>query len=116
MRVKLLIALLLVASAVSATSKKPVVIPDKAGDFLNGSYHVGLRVTDIDAMITFLADVASLQVISRLQLPNGGERVFLSAAHGQRLELLSNPKSVKTTYTVSFTSARSVRQSGPYFD
>lgn len=92
---KLIITLLLVAGAVSAADKKPVVLPDKAGDFQNGIYHVGLWVTDIDAMITFLADVSSLQVISRVQLPNGGERVFLSDARGQRLELLSNPGSVK---------------------
>ncbi len=72
-----------------------VVIPDKAGDFKNGIYHIGLWVDDVDEMISFLSAVSSLKVISRVELPSGGERLFLSDARGQRLELLSSPRTIK---------------------
>jgi catechol 2,3-dioxygenase-like lactoylglutathione lyase family enzyme len=91
----LLTILLVISSSVSIADNHTVTIPDKAGDFKNGIYHVGMWVNDVDAMITFLSDVSSLKVISRVQLPNGGERLFLSDARGQRLELLSSPGSIE---------------------
>jgi catechol 2,3-dioxygenase-like lactoylglutathione lyase family enzyme len=91
----LVIILLIVSTSVSTADDASVVIPDKAGDFQNGIYHVGMWVDDVDAMVSFLSDISSLQVISRVQLPTGGERLFLSDARGQRLELLSSPESIK---------------------
>lgn len=90
-----LVVLLLISSAVSFAENGKVIIPDKSGDFKNGIYHVGLWVDDVDAMINFLSEVSSLKVISRVRLPTGGERLFLSDLRGQRLELLSNPETVK---------------------
>ncbi len=90
-----LIVLMFISSEVSFAENSKVTIPDKSGDFKNGIYHVGLWVDDVDAMITFLSEVSSLKVISRVQLPSGGERLFLSDRRGQRLELLSNPETVK---------------------
>jgi len=86
-----LISSLFVLSSVSLADKSTVIIPDKSGDFKNGIYHVGLWVDDVGAMIKFLSEVSSLKVISRVQLPTGGERLFLSDQRGQRLELLSGP-------------------------
>jgi catechol 2,3-dioxygenase-like lactoylglutathione lyase family enzyme len=91
----LVIILLIVSTSISTADDASVVIPDKAGDFQNGIYHVGMWVDDVDAMVSFLSDISSLQVISRVQLPTGGERLFLSDARGQRLELLSSPESIK---------------------
>lgn len=75
----------------SAPAAAQVVLPDKAGDFRNGVYHTGFVVDEIDEMIDFLGAYSSLRVLSRVRLPNGGERVFLGDARGQRLELLSGP-------------------------
>jgi len=91
----LIIGLLSISSSASAAEKSQVIIPDKSGDFKNGIYHVGLWVDDVDAMTTFLSEVSSLRVISRVELPSGGERLFLSDQRGQRLELLSDPATVK---------------------
>ncbi len=90
-----LVLVLLVASSVSFAEESTVIIPDKAGDFKNGIYHTGLLVDDVDAMVAFLTEYSSLRQISRVQLPTGGERLFLSDARGQRLELFSNPKNSK---------------------
>jgi len=68
-----------------------VDIPDKAGDFKYGVYHVGFLVDDADEMVSFLSAHSSLRVISRVGLPNGGERLFMSDARGQRVELFTDP-------------------------
>lgn len=78
--------------ALTMSSAAEVILPDKAGDFKNGVYHVGFVVSDIDAMVKFLGDYSSLRVLSRVKLPNGGERVFLGDARGQRVELLGDPR------------------------
>jgi len=88
-----LIFVFLASSTVTLAEQSTVIIPDKAGDFKNGIYHTGLLVDDVDAMVAFLAEYSSLKPISRVRLPTGGERLFLSDARGQRLELFSNPKS-----------------------
>lgn len=75
----------------SSPAAAQIVLPDKAGDFRNGVYHTGFVVDEIDTMIDFLGAYSSLRVLSRVRLPNGGERVFLGDARGQRLELLSDP-------------------------
>ena len=82
------IALIFLAAAPAAAQ---VVLPDKSGDFKYGIYHAGFTVEKIDIMIDFLKACSSLRVVSRVTLPNGGERVFLEDARGQRLELLSDP-------------------------
>ncbi len=86
-----LLFLLFAALPANAAAPSTVTIPDKAGDYKNGIYHVGVLLDDIDEMVRFLADYSSLKVISRVSLPTGGERLFLSDARGQRLELYSNP-------------------------
>jgi len=77
--------------ASSSPAIAEVLLPDKAGDFKNGIYHAGFVVADIDVMIRFLEEYSSLRVVSRVKLPNGGERVFLADLRGQRLELLTDP-------------------------
>jgi|GEM_PF-762131 len=91
----LMTVLILLLSPACFPESNKIVIPDKAGDFQNGIYHVGLWVDDVEEMLAFLTDVSSLKVISRVQLSNGGERLFLSDTRGQRLELLSNSSIVK---------------------
>lgn len=84
---------LLFASLLASSSPAiaEIILPDKAGDFKNGIYHTGFVVADIDVMIRFLREYSSLRVVSRVKLPNGGERVFLADMRGHRLELLSDP-------------------------
>jgi catechol 2,3-dioxygenase-like lactoylglutathione lyase family enzyme len=87
-----LVLLLLFAADFASAADDPVVIPDRAGDFQNGVYHSGFMLEELDEMAGFLARYSSLKPISRTRLPNGGERMFLADARGQRLELLSDPR------------------------
>lgn len=91
----LLILSLSVFSLVGYGQNKPPMLPDKHGDYLNGIYHVGFWVEEVDEMLEFLAETTDFKIISRVQRRSGGERIFLSDPRGQRLELLSDPANVK---------------------
>lgn len=82
---------LLFFSTPALSEQSTVVIPDKAGDFKNGVYHTGFLVGDLDGMAAFLEEYSSLAVISRVRLPDGGERLFMEDANGGRIELLTDP-------------------------
>lgn len=88
---RLIAGVLLSILAIAAPAQSQIILPDKAGDFRNGVYHVGFVVADIDSMAKFLGSYSTLRVLSRVRLPNGGERAFLGDARGQRVELLSDP-------------------------
>lgn len=56
-----------------------------------GLLHVGLWVTDIDEMLSFLAEVSDFEKLSESERRTGGKRIFLADAAGQHLELLIAP-------------------------
>lgn len=56
-----------------------------------GLLHVGLWVTDIDEMLSFLTAVSDFKKLSESERKSGGKRIFLGDARGQQLELLVAP-------------------------
>jgi catechol 2,3-dioxygenase-like lactoylglutathione lyase family enzyme len=75
-----------------AEDKKSVL--ERPDNHVNTLFHVGLWVEDIDKMLEFLSEIMSYDIVLRSPRHTGGERLILSDARGQKIELLSDPDNV----------------------
>lgn len=57
----------------------------------NGILHVGLWVTDVDEMLTFLGEISNFKKFAESERSTGGTRTFVRDAKGQVIELLAAP-------------------------